>query len=179
MELPGHLEEAVGKTRLCVESGRQFPCNVANIMLFCSKTDLLPRFHVTKAFVTPGTCHLTSKPGMHRLRDGDLSLLLLAVQHLSTPFFAHRFSSPMHSHSVPQTGICKKVLRLQSPLIVFHAPPHFSLQGDKNVVCLSTLSFNHLASLPKSGYYREGPKSPPSPLTAGTIDSVSDSLTDE
>jgi hypothetical protein len=60
---------------------------VANIVLLCSQTDLFKRNYVTKAFVPPGTRQLTCKPGMHRLRDGDLSLLHLSVQHLKVPFF--------------------------------------------------------------------------------------------
>jgi hypothetical protein len=86
MYLPGHLEKAVGKTRLGIDRGRLLPCSVANIMLFCSQTDFLPGCHFTKAFVSPGARQLTGEPGMHRLRDGDPSLLLLAIQHSSVLF---------------------------------------------------------------------------------------------
>src|SRR5215471_18905454 len=96
MELPGHLEEAVGKTCLGIERGSLFPGSMASVVLFCSQTDLLPWLHFTKAFVPPGTRQLARKPGMHRLRDGDLSLLHLSVQHRRDPFFVYRFSIPLH-----------------------------------------------------------------------------------
>jgi hypothetical protein len=73
MQLPGHLKEAVGKTCLMIERGGQFPWSVANIVLFRSQTDLFKRHNVSKAVVSPGTCQLTRNPGMHWLRDGDLS----------------------------------------------------------------------------------------------------------
>jgi hypothetical protein len=143
-----------------------------------------------------------SKPGMHRLRDGDLSLLLLAVEHRSTPFFAHRFSIPLHCHSVPQNLHMQKgpsfaVSTHRGSCASSAVQSHsfrFECGASKNHVLLTPgllyrevrmvyarvySSFNHLASLPKSGYYREGRESPPGPLTTSKIDSVFDSLTDE
>src|SRR5215467_12748553 len=102
MYVPGHLKKAVGKTRLLIERGGLLPRSVANVMLFCSQTDLLPGCHFTKACVSPGARQLTGEPGMRRLRDGDPSLLLLAIQHFRAPFSACRISIPLFCHSVLQ-----------------------------------------------------------------------------
>jgi hypothetical protein len=59
---------------------------------------------------------------MHWLGDGDFSLLLLAVEHRSTPFSVHRFNIPLHGYSVSQNLHFQKVHRLLSLLIVLHAP---------------------------------------------------------
>src|SRR5260221_6889107 len=121
--MPGHLKKAVGKPRLGIERGRLLPCRVANVMLFCSQTNLFPRCHFTKAFVSPGACQLTREPGMRRLRDGDPSLLLLAIQHCKAPFsFTGRISIPLFCHSVPQASNCGKVLRSWYSPILFHVP---------------------------------------------------------
>src|SRR5215470_10844211 len=80
----------------------------------------------------------------------------------------------------PKLAFAQGVIRLQSSSSSFMHDAVFALEGQSGM--LSTRvdsSFSHLASLPKSAYYREGQTSSPCPLTTGTFDSVSDSLTSE
>ena len=110
---------------------------------------------------------------MRRLRDGDPSLLLLAIQHCSTPFSVRRVSIPLLCHSVSQAGNDEKVFLLWYSHKLL--PAQFRLTGklsdgvmDKTELRTPLSQHQKRGTIERGGRRHEA-RSPPFGLTASQV----------